>query len=112
MVWAHITGEGSEGVILDQCALNPKTNVCITEEKTEEKPCEDVKTHVGGTQPRAQGRLEPQKLQEAGRTLPWSLWREHSPAHLDLSVSALPRPDLSGPAPTPPPRSQTSGLQS
>lgn len=32
------------------------------------------------TRPPARGHLEPQKLEEAGRTLPWSLRSEHSPA--------------------------------
>ena len=31
----------------------------------------------------------PQKLEEAGRTLPWSLWRKHSPAHTLISDSGL-----------------------
>ena len=41
--------------------------------------------------PQAQGHLEPQTLEEAGRTLPWSLWRGHSPAWIP---AALPRLDL------------------
>ena len=50
---------------------------------------------TGGTRPRAQGRLEPHKLEEAGRTLPWSLRREHSPAWISV---VLPPLGLSGPA--------------
>ena len=53
-----------------------------------------AEAETGGTQPRAQGRLEPQKLEEAGRTL-WSLRREHSPAWISV---VLPWLDLSGPA--------------
>ena len=49
---------------------------------------------TGGTRPRAQGRLEPQKLEEAGRTLPWSLRRENSPAWISV---VLPPLGLSGP---------------
>ena len=51
---------------------------------------------TGGTRPRAQGHLEPQKLEEAGRSLPWSLWREHSPSWIS---GVLPYVGLRGPAP-------------
>ena len=40
-----------------------------------------VKTEaeMGGRGPPAQGHLEPPKLEKAGRTLSWSLWRDLSP---------------------------------
>ena len=50
----------------------------------------------GGTRPQVQGRLEPQKLEEAGRGLPCSIWREHSPAWIS---GVLPPLKLSGPDP-------------
>ena len=37
-----------------------------------------MEPEMGGRWSQAQGRLEPKKLEEAGRTLPWSLWRERS----------------------------------
>ena len=55
-----------------------------------------AEAETGGTRPRAQGRLESQKLEEAGRTLLWSLRREHSPAWIS---AVLPLLDLSSPAP-------------
>ena len=54
-----------------------------------------AEAETGGTQPRSQGCLEPQKLEEAGRSLPQSLWREHSPAWIPVVLLSL---DLSGPA--------------
>lgn len=42
-----------------------------------------METETGGRQPPAQQPLEPQKLDEAGRTLRWSLWR-------DTVISGLP----------------------
>ena len=56
-----------------------------------------TEAETGRTRPQAQGHLETQKLEEAGRTLPWSLWREHSPAYPWISV-VLSLLDLSGPA--------------
>ena len=60
---------------------------------------------TGGTQPRAQGCLQPQKLEEAGRTVPWSLSRDCSPAQPGSQqpcpawISVVqPLLDLSGPA--------------
>lgn len=47
-----------------------------------------MEAETGGTQPPAQGRLEPQTPQAAGRTLPWSLGREHSPETLFESVAS------------------------
>ena len=43
---------------------------------------------MGGRRSQAQGCLEPKKLEEAGRTLHWSLWREHS--------TGIPWPQTSG----------------
>ena len=73
---------------------------------------------MGGMRSRAQGCLEPQKLEEAGRTLPWSLWREWGPVppgteqpnlpgswrpcpvSISVVLSPLPTPpDLTDPAP-------------
>ena len=45
---------------------------------------------TGGTRPRSQGRLEPQKLEEAGRTVPWSLLDLSSPARAWISTFGSP----------------------
>lgn len=55
-----------------------------------------TKTQMGGMWPQAQGCLEPQNLEEAGRTLP-SEPLEGAPFPTWISV-VLPRLDLSGPA--------------
>lgn len=39
-------------------------------------------------EPQAQGPLEPRELEKEGRTLPWVLWVEHGPAHLDPRLLA------------------------
>ena len=97
--------------------LNPMTGVFTKDKRgetqTQRRSHTQTEAEMRGTWPKAQGCLEPQKLEEVGRTLPWSLWREHSPAVpgsqrpcpawisvvwpcLDLSGPAL--LDLSGPA--------------
>ena len=43
--------------------------------------CGKMEAEAGGVQPQAKERLEIPELEEAGRTLPWSLWRERGPAH-------------------------------
>ena len=70
-----------------------------------------AEAETGGMRPQAQGRLEPQKLEEAGRSLPWSLRREHSPAWISVALpgsqgssltwssAALPCQDLRVPVP-------------
>lgn len=40
----------------------------------------EVEAGMGRMWPHAQGCWNPKKLEEAGRSLPWSLWREHRPA--------------------------------
>ena len=49
------------------------------ETQTQRRSPVKTEAEMGGVRPQAQGRLEAQKLEEAGRTLPWSLWRERSP---------------------------------
>lgn len=39
-----------------------------------------TEVEMRGTRPPARRHLEPQKLEQAGRTLPWSLRREQGPA--------------------------------
>ena len=39
-----------------------------------------MEAETGGRGPQAQGPLEPQKLEKAGRTLSWSLWKYLNPA--------------------------------
>ena len=65
-------------------ALNPVTGVLMRdrrgETQTHSRSHVKAEAEMGGAWPEAQGRLEPQKLEEAGRTLPWSLRRAPSPA--------------------------------
>ena len=44
----------------------------------------EMETETGGTQPPAQGHLEPQELEEAGKTLPAACGGSRAPGHLDL----------------------------
>ena len=55
---------------------------------TEDKPHEE-EGRDGQEGPQAQGLLEPLKLEKAGRTLSWSLWRDLSPAPPWSQVSGL-----------------------
>lgn len=52
---------------------------------TEEGRPRDKAGAVGVTRLQAQGRLQPPKRGEAGRTLPQHLWRAHSPADTLIS---------------------------
>jgi hypothetical protein len=62
------------------------TNVLIKDTQAEkekrDKACSIMEAETGVMQPQAKGCLEPQMLEEAGRTLPQSLQREHSSATL------------------------------
>ena len=44
----------------------------------------EMERETGGTQPPAQGHLEPQELEEAGKTLPAACGGSRAPGHLDL----------------------------
>lgn len=63
--------------------VNPTTGIFTRDKRgdTEAQRRSPAKTEAetGGKQPQAQGHLEPRRLEEAGRALPWSLWREHDP---------------------------------
>ena len=67
-------------------ALNPMTPTRVLvkdrgeEAETQRRSHVKTEAEMGGTRLQAQGCLEPQKLEEAVRTLPWILWRELSPA--------------------------------
>nr|XP_060483223.1 uncharacterized protein LOC132674675 isoform X2 [Panthera onca] len=79
-------------------AINPMARVLVRDKReTETQRRSPVKTQAetGGTQTQAQGRLEPRRLEEAGRALPWSLWREHGPSWISVALPCL---DLCGPA--------------
>lgn len=45
-----------------------------------------VEAEVGVMQPLAQEHLDPQGLEEVGRTLPWNLRRELALGHLDVGL--------------------------
>ena len=51
----------------------------------------ETEAETGGTQPQAQGNLEPQELEEAGRTLPGAcgLWTGRSPGTPGPQTSGL-----------------------
>ena len=74
-------------------ALNPVTSVLRRSQRgeTQTQGRSHVKTEaeMGGTRSQAQGRLGHQKLEEAGRTLPWSPRREPGPAHTLILESGL-----------------------
>ena len=90
-------------------ALNPTAGVLVRDRRgthTQRRRPATPEAETGGRRPRAQGRLEPEKLEEAGRNLLWSLRREHSsvpsgsqepcPAWIPVALPCL---DLRGPAP-------------
>lgn len=59
-------------------ALNPRMGVLIRDKDTDEKPREH-RGRDGRNVVTSPGTPGPQKLEEAGRTLPSSLRREHDP---------------------------------
>ena len=52
----------------------------LIRDKKGETQTQRTEAEMGGTWPKVQGCLEPQKLEKLGRIFAWSLWREHSPA--------------------------------
>ena len=54
-----------------------------------------MEAEMGGRWPPAQGHLEPQALEEAGRTFLWSLWKDYTgyrwPAPKNVSPKAEPQ---------------------
>ena len=73
-------------------ALNPMADVLVRDKRGQTQRRSRVKgeAETGGTRPRAQGRLELQKLEEAGRTVPWSLLDLSSPARAWISTFGSP----------------------
>ena len=65
-------------------ALNPIGKFLVRDKRreiqTQRTSCMKTEAEMGGRRPQAQGPLEPPKLEKAGRTLSWSLWRDLSPA--------------------------------
>lgn len=69
-------------------ALNLVKRVPVKRRKRTHRHSEDgSREHegeAGGTWPHARGHLQPQKLEEGGRTLPWSCRRVFGPAGIPI----------------------------
>jgi hypothetical protein len=81
--------------IVSACGLNSIWLVFLGEEKRHKDARGKMETHGGGLAnpeagsgvqlPPAEQCLELSKAEEEEKTLPWSIWREHSPANTSVS---------------------------